>query len=141
MGGASRDSYPRAEPKTGATVLVVEDEVLVRMAIADEIRSAGYRVFEASNAHEALQVLRHSPDVRLTFTDIQMPGSIDGIELARLIRSEYPAVKIVLTSGHLTAVDCVGHDGFFPKPYNAAKTIQHFKALLDLKEHVSDSSR
>ena len=131
MGGASWDRSPRAEPNTGATVLVVEDEVLVRMAIADELRSAGYTVFEASNAHEALQVLRHSSDVRLIFTDIRMPGSIDGIKLARLIGSEYPALKIVLTSGHLAAVDWVEHDGFFPKAYNATKIIQHFKALLD----------
>ena len=130
MGGASWELHPKAEPRTGATVLVVEDEVLVRMMIADELRSAGYTVFEASNAHETLEVLRHRPNVRLLFTDLRMPGSMDGVKLARLIRSEYPAVKIVLTSGHLAAVDWVEHDGFFPKPYNAAKIIQHFKALL-----------
>jgi CheY-like chemotaxis protein len=113
MVGAGVEIYPKDEPKVSSAILVVEDEVLVRMAIADNLRGAGFTVFEASNAHEALEVLRHSSDVRLVFSDIRMPGSMDGAKFAGLIRSEYPTIKIVLTSGHLVAVDWAAHDGFF----------------------------
>ena len=60
-----------------------------------------------------------------------MPGSIDGVKLAGLVRSEFSGIKVVLTSGHVAAVDWAEHDGFFPKPYSAAKVIQRIKALLD----------
>jgi CheY-like chemotaxis protein len=129
--GAGGELHPRDEPKTGSTILVVEDEVLVRMAIADKLRDAGYSVVEASNPNEALEVLRHNPDVRLVFSDIRMPGSMDGLNLAGLLRSEFSGTKVVLTSGHLAVADSIEHDGFFPKPYNAAEIIQHIAALLD----------
>jgi CheY-like chemotaxis protein len=114
------------------TVLLVEDEVLVRLMIADKLRDAGYTVIEASNAQEASELLRHSSiAVRVILTDIQMPGALDGVGLARKVRSEYPAIKIVLTSGYLTALDWTDHDGFFCKPYNPDRLIQHIKTLLD----------
>ena len=114
------------------TILLVEDEVLVRLMIADKLRNAGYAVIEASNAHEALEMLRHSNvAVRLILSDIQMPGALDGIGLARKVRSEYPVIKIVLTSGYLRALDWTDHDGFFCKPYNPDSLIQHIKTLLD----------
>ncbi len=131
MGGACEKTHPRDQPKVGSTVLIVEDEVLVRMMIADSLRGAGYRVLEASNAREALEVLRHTSNVNLVFSDIRMPGSMDGIGFARAVRSEYPVIKIVLTSGHLAAVNWAEHDGYFPKPYDLAKIITHIKTLLD----------
>jgi CheY-like chemotaxis protein len=113
-------------------ILVVEDEVLVRMVIADELRDAGYTVIEASNALEALELLRHnSVDVRLILSDVRMPGTMDGAALARTVRSEFPVTKIVLTSGNLTDLDWVEHDGFFPKPYNSEQIIKHINRLLD----------
>jgi CheY-like chemotaxis protein len=118
--------------KATDTILVVEDEVLVRMMIADKLRDAGYTVVEASSAHEALQVLRHhSVDTRLVLTDVRMPGAVDGAALAREIRSGFPAIKIVLTSGHLAALDGTQHDGFFAKPYDADTIVRHIKTLLD----------
>ena len=131
MVGASRELYPRDKLQTGSTILVVEDEVLVRMMIADELRNAGYTVLEAPNADEALEVLRHTSKVALVFTDLRMPGSMDGAKFAGFVRSTHPALKIVLTSGESTAVDLAEHDGFFPKPYDRAKVIQHIAALLD----------
>jgi two-component system, response regulator PdtaR len=120
-----------AETEARDAVLLVEDEVIVRMMMADKLRDAGYAVIEASNACEALEVLRHnSVDVRLILSDIRMPGAMDGISLAREVRSRYPAIKVVLTSGHLAAVDRAEHDGFFPKPYDAATIIRHIKTLL-----------
>ena len=85
------------------SVLVVEDEVLVRMVIADNLRNAGYTVIEASNAHEALGLLRSNVDVRLILSDVRMPGTMNGLALARTVRSEFPVIKIVLTSGTLRA--------------------------------------
>ena len=114
------------------TILLVEDEVLIRLMIADKLRDAGYTVIEASNAQEALEVLRHSSvTVRLILSDIQMPGALEGVGLARKVRSEYPVIKIVLTSGYLRALDWTDHDGFFSKPYNPDRLIQHIKTLLD----------
>jgi CheY-like chemotaxis protein len=132
MGGAKGALYqPRNEPKIRTTILVVDDEVLVRMMIADQLRSAGYTVVEASNAQEALDVLHHSFDVKLVLSDIRMPGSMDGADFARLVRSEYPLVKIVLTSGDLATVDRAEHDGFFAKPYDVSKILAHIETLLD----------
>ena len=122
----------RDERKVGDAVLVVEDEVLVRMAIAEELRDAGYTVIEVSTAHEALELLRYNNvDVRLIFSDVLMPGTMDGVVLARTVRSEFPVIKIMLTSANLTRLDWAKHDGFFPKPYDAVQIIKHIKKLLD----------
>ena len=124
--------YPRHEKKVRGRILVVEDEVLVRMIIADELRNAGYTVIEASTAHEALELLRQkSVDVRLIFSDVRMPGTMDGTAMARSVRSEFPAIKIMLTSGNLTGLEGAKHDGFFLKPYDSAKIIKHITALLN----------
>jgi CheY-like chemotaxis protein len=131
VAAASREASPRCESKVRDTVLVVEDEVLVRMLVADELRNAGYTVIEASNAHEAVDLLRSSADVTLIFSDVRMPGTMDGVGLARIVRSEFPMIKIVLTSANLTRLDWAGHDGFFPKPYDAVEIIKHIKTLLD----------
>jgi CheY-like chemotaxis protein len=93
MVGASRELYPRDKLQTGSTILVVEDEVLVRMMIDDELRNVGYTVLEASNADEALEVLRHTPKVGLVFTDFRMPGSMDGAKFAGFVRSAIPCSR------------------------------------------------
>lgn len=129
MRGAEGESNPQDDQKASSTVLVVEDEVLVRMVIADQLRAAGYSVIEAANAHEAAQVLRTTP-LEIVISDVRMPGSMDGVGLARLIRSEYPATKIVLTSGHLSEAGWAQHDGFFHKPYDATEIITHIKSLI-----------
>jgi CheY-like chemotaxis protein len=126
----ARGALRPEEAETRCTILVVEDEVLVRMMIADQLRDAGYTVVEAAGADEALNVLAHVFDVKLVLSDIQMPGSMDGVEMARMVRSAYPTMKIVLTSGHSAAVNAAEHDGFFPKPYDAAKIISHIGTLL-----------
>jgi CheY-like chemotaxis protein len=83
-------------------ILVVEDEVLVRMAIADELRDAGFVVIEAGNADEALSVLRTSSPIDLIASDIDMPrGSINGLELGALVRDQWPDVKFLVVSSHV----------------------------------------
>jgi CheY-like chemotaxis protein len=121
---------PSTESCAHGIILVVEDEVLERMAIADRLRQANYEVAEAGNAHEALEILRHHPDVKLIISDIGMPGSIDGVELARLAKLEYPDIKIVLASGHLAALNCIAHDGYFRKPYDTREVIRHIQTLI-----------
>jgi CheY-like chemotaxis protein len=81
------------------TVLVVEDETLVRMFMADFLDEAGFKVFEAVNADEALTVLEARPDVQAVVTDIEMPGSMNGIELAHEIRHRWPGIGVIVTSG------------------------------------------
>lgn len=99
MSPTSPNLTPRSETPL-PTVLVVEDEVLVRMVIADYLRECGYRVYEAVNAAEALAVLQ-SPEVSvdIVFSDVQMPGEMDGFGLARWIRANKPDVQVILTSG------------------------------------------
>jgi CheY-like chemotaxis protein len=128
--GAERGERLAQEARANHTVLIVEDEVLVRLMIAEELRSAGYGVIEAANADEALDVLAHVPAVSLIITDIRMPGSMDGVRFAQLVRSEYPTTRIVLTSGNFPNV-AVEHDGFFLKPYDPCKMIDYVKTLLD----------
>jgi two-component system, response regulator PdtaR len=124
------DPYPQRVGYERGTVLVVEDEVLERMAIADRLRQASYEVVEAGNAREAIEILRHNSDVKVIVSDIGMPGSIDGLGLARLAKSEYPDIKVVLASGHLASIDWVEHDGYFRKPYDARDVIRHIKTLI-----------
>lgn len=130
MAAARLEASARYMSDVRDAILVVEDEVLVRMMVADELRSAGCTVIEASNAHEALELLRNNVDVRLIFSDVRMPGTIDGVGLARIVRSEFPMIKIVLTSASLTRLDWAEHDGFFPKPYDATEIIKHIRVLL-----------
>jgi two-component system, response regulator PdtaR len=130
MEGARGALRQRREKKCPPVILVVEDEVLVRMAIADQLRVAGYVVLEAAHAHEAIEVLRVRGDVGLVISDIRMPGPMDGVGLARLLRSQFPAAKIILTSSYLSSVDWADHDGFFRKPYDVAQIVRHMKSLI-----------
>jgi len=82
-------------------VLIVEDEFLLRMDSAAAIEEAGFEVVEAANADEAIAILRRRSDIGVVFTDIQMPGSMDGLKLARLVRDRWPPIKIIATSGRV----------------------------------------
>ena len=88
-------------PDSGArlVILVVEDQTLVRMFMTDFLDEAGFKVFEAVSADEALTVLEARPDVQAVVTDIEMPGSMNGIELAHMIRHRWPGVGVIVTSG------------------------------------------
>jgi CheY-like chemotaxis protein len=121
----------RHQAAISPTILVVEDEVLLRMAIADALRNVGYRVIEVSDAQQALDALAHKFDVKLIVSDIQLPGALDGLGLARLVRATHPAIKIVLTSGRFSDAGSAEHDGFFQKSYSANQLINHITTLLD----------
>lgn len=83
------------------SVLVVEDDGLIRMSVVDELESAGFKVIEAGNADEAITAIEGNPDIDAVFTDIDMPGSMDGLMLAKLLHQSRPDIAILLTSGYL----------------------------------------
>jgi CheY-like chemotaxis protein len=101
-------------------VLIVEDEFLLRMDAVDMISAAGFDVVEAGNADEAIEILESRRDITVVFTDIQMPGSMDGLKLARAVRGRWPPIKIVATSGHLHVGETDLPEGgrFLAKPYS-----------------------
>jgi two-component system, response regulator PdtaR len=113
------------------TVLVVEDEAMMRTKLAEELQDAGYLVVEASDGTEAVEILRVRRDVKIVISDVRMPGPIDGVELCRRVRSGYPGIKVVLSSGEPNAADSTAHDGFFLKPYRVARIITHIRSLMD----------
>jgi two-component system, response regulator PdtaR len=102
------------------TVLVVEDEPLLRMDIVDQLEGQGFKVFEAADAGEAIEILNDNTTIRLVFTDIDMPGSMDGLMLAAAVRDRWPPIQIIVTSGHrhVTSSDMPEGSRFFDKPYS-----------------------
>src|ERR1700733_13275044 len=80
-------------------ILIVEDEPLIRMGVVSQLEDAGFLIYEARNADEAICRLEEHAEIRLVFTDINMPGSIDGLRLAHYARGRWPPVKIIVTSG------------------------------------------
>ena len=106
-------------------VLIVEDEFLIRMDAVDMIRSAGFDVVEAENADQAILILEDRLDITVVFTDVQMPGSMDGLKLAAAIRDRWPPIRIVATSGlaKVTSDDLPAGSRFLPKPYSATEIV------------------
>lgn len=115
-------------------VLVVEDETLVRMGIVDHLIDEGFTVLEASNADEAVAILTSNLDIRIVFTDVDMPGSMDGLKLAAAVRRRWPPIKIVVTSGHrkVAIEELPGEAQFFSKSYNPYKVAAALRSLAGL---------
>jgi DNA-binding NtrC family response regulator len=118
------------------TVLVVEDEVLIRLMIADALRSAGLAVIEASNGDEAMRVLQSALPVHLLVTDIRMASELDGLALAHAARAMRPGLKLIVASSQVSRDEVAGlADAFFSKPYVLSMIIDRVKALLSEAEH------
>ncbi|TAV41645.1 response regulator [Rhizobium leguminosarum] len=116
----------------GITVIVVEDETLVRLDIVMSLENEGFVVLEASNSDEAIDILNTHPEIRLMFTDIDMPGSMDGLKLAAAVRDRWPPVKIIVASGHRQLSDeLLPVEGrFFSKPYEHGRIIGAMREML-----------
>jgi DNA-binding NtrC family response regulator len=113
------------------TVLVVEDEVLIRLMIADRLRDHRIGVVEASNAAEAVTVLQSQIPVDLVFTDVRMSGQMSGIALAHLVRETRPDLKVVIASGDLTVDNTTdAADAFFRKPYDLDRVVRRIEELM-----------
>ena len=118
--------------QNGITVIVVEDETLVRLDIVVSLENEGFNVLEATNADDAIAILDAHPEIRLLFTDIDMPGSMDGLKLAVAVRDRWPPVMIIVASGHQQLSDeLLPVDGkFFTKPYDHARVIRTMREML-----------
>ena len=114
-------------------VLVVEDEVFVRLDIVDQLMDAGYDVVEAANAAEAIALLEKDDTIKLVFTDIDMPGSMNGLKLAQAVASRWPLIHIVATSGHfqMRDGDLPAGGQFLPKPYRSHQILGMLHELVD----------
>jgi CheY-like chemotaxis protein len=115
-----------------AVVLVVEDEMLLRMRAVDMVEDAGFTSVEAVDADEAVAILEARSDIALLFTDIQMPGSMDGLKLAHAVRERWPPIKIILVSGQLRLAnaDIPADSRFFGKPLEAEEMIAEMRNLI-----------
>ena len=121
---------------TGSTevpkVLVVEDEMVLRMRAADIVEDAGFTAVEAVNADEAMAILESRSDIAVLFTDIQMPGSMDGLKLAHAVHSRWPDIKILLVSGQLkpSEAERPADSRFFGKPLGVEQMIAELQSMV-----------
>jgi CheY-like chemotaxis protein len=115
-----------------AVVLVVEDEMLLRMRAVDMVEDAGFTSVEAVNADEAVAILESRSDVALLLTDIQMPGSMDGLKLAHAVHERWPPIRIILVSGQLrlASIDIPADSRFFGKPLEAKEMIAEMQEMI-----------
>lgn len=126
---------PEIDPEPeSAHLLVVEDDVLIRTNTAEMLRAAGWLVVEAANADEAWAYVQTGAVVDLMFSDIQMPGSVNGIELARRMKENHPDIVVVLTSGGAAPAPGAEHQEFIKKPYRLTALVEKFKAALARRE-------
>ncbi|MFB9947279.1 response regulator [Rhizobium puerariae] len=115
-----------------AVVLIVEDEPLIRFTTLDALEEVGHIVLEAANADEAMVLFRNRSDVDIVFTDVDMAGSMDGIQLARRIRAIRPSIGIIITSGvvNLDPMLLPANTVFLPKPYQRDRLLSSIHELL-----------
>jgi CheY-like chemotaxis protein len=115
-------------------VLIVEDELLIRLDAIEMIEAAGFDTLEAADAEEAIAILEARPDIHVLFTDIHMLGSMDGVKLAHFVRNRWPPVKIIATSAHarIEGYHLPNGGRFLPKPYSAREVATHLKDLTNL---------
>jgi CheY-like chemotaxis protein len=115
-----------------AVILVVEDEMLLRMRAVDMVEDAGYTSVEAVDADEAVAILESRSDIALLLTDIQMPGSMDGLKLAHTVRERWPPIRIILVSGQLGLADLEipADSRFFQKPIEAGEMIAQMQKMI-----------
>ena len=123
------------------TVLVVEDEPWIRLALAEHLEACGFAVLEAASAREAVEILEHRSQVDLVFTDLRLPGENDGIALARWIAMSRPGIPVMLTSGELGRVKGLAElcrtEGFasFGKPYAHAEVSARIRELIEARRN------
>jgi len=113
-----------------STILVVEDEMMIRMSTVDMVENAGYAPLEAVDADGAVAMLESRSDIALMVTDIQMPGSMDGVELAQAVHKRWPLIKIIVVSGLEEPIDLPVDCCFFGKPLEAPDMISRMRSMI-----------
>jgi two-component system, response regulator PdtaR len=118
--------------KSTPVVLVVEDEPLLRMLAVEVVEEAGFVAIEAHDADEAVVLLESRADITLLFTDINMPGSMDGLKLAHAVRDRWPPIKILVVSGkhQLKSSDLPSNSCFVGKPYQASAMVEELRSMV-----------
>jgi DNA-binding NtrC family response regulator len=114
-------------------VLVVEDEPLIRMNVVDALSDACIETLEAATADEAIRILAERDDIGVVFTDVHMPGSLDGFELSARIRLEWPRVAVIITSGlaRISRQKLPARTFFFEKPYDHSTIVDAIQQLVE----------
>jgi CheY-like chemotaxis protein len=114
-------------------ILVVEDEFLIRLMVSDELRAAGFDVIEACDGDEAVTVLNSLARVDLIFSDVRMPGSLDGLELLTFVKATFPALPVIIASGHIDPriARASGASDFLAKPYLLGTVLTAVRDALD----------
>lgn len=122
----------QSEPFAKHTILIVEDEAIIRFELADFFNDAGYAVFEASDADEAIAIMKRESSIRIVLTDIQLPGSMDGLKLAHYVRDRYPPTVLLVTSGmaHVSANDLPADSQFIAKPFDPSRLLQQIEIMV-----------
>lgn len=133
---AAEDLMPEHRTDAEPLVLVVEDEVLIRIAAADHLRSCGFRVAEAGNAAEAQELILSGLKVDVVFSDITMPGQTDGVGLAQWLHENAPGVPVILTSGVTSSLNaarevCKNVHAYAPKPYDYDGMVKQVRATIE----------
>jgi len=115
-----------------AVVLVVEDHALIRLCALDLVRAAGFEGIGAKSADEAIAILETRPDIRVVFTDVEMPGSMDGLKLAHYVRDRWPPIQLIVVSGRrvLDETTLPSNSRFFAKPYDDNTIIHELTTIL-----------
>lgn len=124
----------QSNPIAKQVVLVVEDEPLLRMMALDLVEEAGFDVIEAANADEAVDILESRSDIRILFTDIDMPGTLDGLKLAAVVRDRWPPIEIIIVSGQIRPLrdDMPARSVFFSKPYETDRVQDALRGFAGL---------
>jgi two-component system, response regulator PdtaR len=128
--------HPHGANLSSLIVVVAEDEALIRMMAVDVLTDEGFEVIEARHAEEALTILKsQAADIQLLFTDIHMPGPMDGLELAHHARSHWPWIALLLASGKArpTLAEMPAGSRFLSKPYDADHVVTHVRELMAVK--------
>lgn len=118
-------------------ILVVEDEPLLLLDALDMVEDAGFTAYGAANADEAIRLLERHSDIRVLFTDVDMPGSMDGLKLAHAVSSRWPPIGIIVASGHVrvTPEELPRNGMFFAKPYPPASLTKALDAIAERLAH------
>jgi CheY-like chemotaxis protein len=130
------DDTPLSDPKARQpAILIVEDEVLIRMSLGLHLEECGFAVLEASNAAEAVQIIKSPPlKIDLVFSDVRMPGEMDGAGLAKWVKANFPYLPIFLASADSKKVELAkelcAHEAFFSKPYDVKKVVEQIRQIL-----------
>ena len=118
------------------TILLVEDQTLVRMAICQYLEECGYNVLQADDADQALALLQRHPEIAVMFTDVRMPGSMDGLGLARWVIEHKPRIAVIVASGHVaqeTVMKELCGAKAFSKPYNFEEVTNHIREAIQTR--------